>query len=185
MSPKSCRLFGKGQAPRNARHPVESRKSPKLKGVIFQAVFATWQACLDLPYSSAVTLQSRPVLHRQMAGARVIAADSGMKHARALAVMPELWVGDFDSSGSELLLDYAHVPRQTHPADKDATDGEIAVAAALKLGAREFILIGGLGGPERSCHGPPRLGPSFGPIRPHVFHFQWQRGSLSAHCRGL
>jgi thiamine pyrophosphokinase len=97
-----------------------------------------------------------PRLHRQLAGARVIAADSGMKHSRALGVMPELWVGDFDSSGSELLLDYAHVPRQTHPADKDATDGEIAVAAALKLGAREFILIGGLGG--QSDHATAHLG---------------------------
>jgi thiamine pyrophosphokinase len=85
-------------------------------------------------------------LHRQIAGARVIAADRGMKHARALGVVPELWVGDFDSSGSELLLDYAHVPRQTHPADKDATDGEIAVGEALRRGANEIILIGGLGG---------------------------------------
>jgi thiamine pyrophosphokinase len=97
-----------------------------------------------------------PRLHRQIAGTRVIAADRGMKHARALGVMPELWVGDFDSSGSELLLDYAHVPRQTHPADKDATDGEIAVAAALKLGAKEFILIGGLGG--QSDHATAHLG---------------------------
>lgn len=97
-----------------------------------------------------------PRLHRQIAGTRVIAADRGMKHARALRVMPELWVGDFDSSGSELLLDYAHVPRQTHPADKDATDGEIAVAAAMKLGAKEFILIGGLGG--QSDHATAHLG---------------------------
>jgi thiamine pyrophosphokinase len=97
-----------------------------------------------------------PRLHRQIAGARIIAADSGMKHARALGVMPELWVGDFDSSGSELLLDYARVPCQIHPADKDATDGEIAVAAALKLGAKEFILIGGLGG--QSDHATAHLG---------------------------
>lgn len=97
-----------------------------------------------------------PRLHRQIAGARIIAADSGMKHAGALGVLPELWVGDFDSSGSELLLDYAHVPRQTHPADKDATDGEIAVAAALKLGAKEFVLIGGLGG--QSDHAAAHLG---------------------------
>jgi len=97
-----------------------------------------------------------PRLHRQIAGARIIAADSGMKHARALGVMPELWVGDFDSSGSELLLDYAHVPRQTHPADKDATDGEIAVAAAMKRGATEFILIGGLGG--QGDHATAHLG---------------------------
>ena len=97
-----------------------------------------------------------PRLLRQMAGARVIAADSGMKHARALGVIPELWVGDFDSSGSELLLDYAHVPRQTHSADKDATDGEIAVAAALQMGAKEFVLIGGLGG--QSDHATAHLG---------------------------
>ena len=91
-------------------------------------------------------LKVTPRLRRQIAGDRVIAADSGMKHARALGVRPELWVGDFDSSGSELLIDYAEIPRQIHRADKDATDGEIAIAAALKLGAKEFVLIGGLGG---------------------------------------
>jgi thiamine pyrophosphokinase len=97
-----------------------------------------------------------PRLHRQIAGARVIAADSGMKHARSLGVIPELWVGDFDSAGSELLLDYAHVPRKAYPSDKDATDGEIAVAAALQMGAREIILIGGLGG--QSDHATAHLG---------------------------
>jgi len=97
-----------------------------------------------------------PRLHRQIAGARFIAADSGMKHASALGIVPELWVGDFDSAGSELLLDYAHVPRQTHAADKDATDGEIAVNEALRLDANEFILIGGLGG--QSDHATAHLG---------------------------
>jgi thiamine pyrophosphokinase len=79
-----------------------------------------------------------------------------MKHARALGLVPELWVGDFDSSGSELMLDYADVPRQTHSADKDATDGEIAVMEALRLGAKEIILIGGLGG--QSDHATAHLG---------------------------
>lgn len=91
-------------------------------------------------------LSVTPRLRRQIAGARIIAADSGMKHARALEVVPELWVGDFDSAGSELMLDYSQVPRQAHSADKDATDGEIAVGEALRLGAREVILVGGLGG---------------------------------------
>jgi thiamine pyrophosphokinase len=104
--------------------------------------------------SGDLTVTSR--LHRQIGGARFIAADSGMKHARALGIVPELWVGDFDSSGSELMLDYAHVPRQTHPADKDATDGEIAIAAALQMGAKEFILLGGLGG--QSDHATAHFG---------------------------
>ena len=97
-----------------------------------------------------------PRLRRQIAGARFIAADSGMKHARVLGIVPELWVGDFDSAGSELMLDYALVPRQTYLADKDATDGEIAVKEALRLGASEFVLIGGLGG--QSDHATAHLG---------------------------
>ena len=91
-------------------------------------------------------LHVTPRLRAQVAGARFIAADSGMAHARVLGIKPELWVGDFDSAGSELLLFYAEVPRQTYPADKDATDGEIAVQEALKLGATEIILLGGMGG---------------------------------------
>jgi thiamine pyrophosphokinase len=97
-----------------------------------------------------------PRLRRQIAGARIIAADSGMKHASSLGFIPELWVGDFDSAGSELLLDYALVPRQTHSADKDATDGEIAVGEALRRGANEIVLIGGLGG--ESDHVTAHLG---------------------------
>lgn len=97
-----------------------------------------------------------PRLRRQIAGARTIAADSGMKHALALGLMPELWVGDFDSSGSELMRDYALVPRKAYSSDKDATDGEIAVGEALRLGASEIILIGGMGG--QSDHATAHLG---------------------------
>lgn len=95
-------------------------------------------------------------LRKQIAGARFIAADSGMRHASALGVTPELWVGDFDSAGSELMLDYAKVPRQSYPAEKDATDGEIAVTEAMKLGATEIMLIGGFGG--QSDHATVHLG---------------------------
>lgn len=85
-------------------------------------------------------------LRRQLAGARVIAADGGMIHAAALGLDPELWIGDFDSSGSELLLRYRHVARHSHPPEKDATDGDLAVAEALKRGGRDFVLVGGFGG---------------------------------------
>lgn len=85
-------------------------------------------------------------LARQIAGARVIAADSGMAHARALGVEPELWVGDFDSTPPELERRFAAVPRQAYPSDKDLTDGEIAIDAALALGAGSLVLAGAFGG---------------------------------------
>ena len=85
-------------------------------------------------------------LRQQISGAKIIAADSGIKHAAVLNVSPMLWVGDFDSAGSELALDYAAVPKLVFSADKDATDGEIAVNEALKLGATALILVGAFGG---------------------------------------
>jgi thiamine pyrophosphokinase len=87
-----------------------------------------------------------PRLKSQIKGARVIAADSGMMHAASLHIMPELWVGDFDSAGSELTMQYRDVPRETFSTEKDATDGDIAVDAAIRRGATEIILLGGLGG---------------------------------------
>lgn len=85
-------------------------------------------------------------LRKQVQGTRVIAADSGIAHATGLGLAPELWVGDFDSAGSDLERAFAHVPRHVFPAAKDATDGEIAIAEALKLGATDLVLVGGFGG---------------------------------------
>ena len=81
-----------------------------------------------------------------------------MMHAASLGVVPELWVGDFDSAGSELTLQYREVPRETFPAEKDATDGDIAVSEAIRRGAREIILLGGLGG--QTDHAAGLLGQS-------------------------
>ena len=100
--------------------------------------------CFAILLGGDLTVTAR--LRRQITGARIIAADSGMMHAGALRVVPELWVGDFDSAGSELAVQYAEVPRATFPADKDATDGAIAVEEAIRRGARKLMLLGGLGG---------------------------------------
>ena len=91
-------------------------------------------------------LTPAPRLLAQVAGSRCIAADGGMAHARSLGLEAELWVGDFDSTPAQLEADYRHIPRQTHPADKAMTDGEIAIEAALSRGARDLVLAGGLGG---------------------------------------
>ena len=83
---------------------------------------------------------------RQVAGARVIAADSGIAHAEALRAEPELWVGDFDSTTAEIAARYEAVPRKAFPSEKDLTDGEIAIDAALALGAESILLAGAFGG---------------------------------------
>lgn len=87
-----------------------------------------------------------PRLSRQIEGARVIAADSGMRHAASLGLSPELWTGDFDSVEQGLIDAHADVPTEIFPSEKDITDGEIAIEAALKRGARELVLVGAFGG---------------------------------------
>lgn len=86
-----------------------------------------------------------------VSGARVIAADGGMRHAGALGLRPELWVGDFDSTPAALIEEWRDVPREPYPAAKNETDGEIAVSMARERGADRIILAGALGG-ERSDH---------------------------------
>lgn len=86
-----------------------------------------------------------------ISGSRVIAADGGMRHAPALNLVPEMWVGDFDSSDPALFERFARVPRLEYPAAKAMTDGEIAVEQALARRARRLIFVGGLGG-TRSDH---------------------------------
>jgi thiamine pyrophosphokinase len=90
-------------------------------------------------------------LSAQVAGTRMIAADGGMRHAAGIGRMPELWVGDFDSTPQDLIAAWPQVPREPYPPAKNETDGEIAVAAAVARGARRLILAGALGG-ERSDH---------------------------------
>jgi thiamine pyrophosphokinase len=87
-----------------------------------------------------------PRLEKQVAGARTIAADSGMTHAGPLGLDVELWVGDFDSTSEELASRYTAIERQAYPPAKNATDGELAVAEAVRRGAEEIILVGAFGG---------------------------------------
>lgn len=91
-------------------------------------------------------LQPTPELEARIAGTRVIAADSGIRHAAALGLTPELWVGDFDSVTAETIAANAGIERDVHPADKDFTDGELAVACALERGATALVLVGAFGG---------------------------------------
>jgi thiamine pyrophosphokinase len=92
-----------------------------------------------------------PRLDRQIEASRVIAADAGIGHARMLGIVPELWVGDFDSVPANLPENLAAVPKTVFPAEKDKTDGELAIAEALDRGATSLVLAGAFGG-KRADH---------------------------------
>jgi len=85
-------------------------------------------------------------LRTQLSGRTVIAADSGIEHARTLGLDVSLWVGDFDSASEASHAEFAHVPRDEWSSDKDMSDGEIAIDAALKQDATSILLVGALGG---------------------------------------
>ena len=77
----------------------------------------------------------------------IIAADSGLDHAVEAGLRPTVLVGDLDSiSASGRMWAYAReVEIHEHPADKDATDTEIAIERALQVpDARQLLVIGGL-----------------------------------------
>jgi thiamine pyrophosphokinase len=78
----------------------------------------------------------------------VVAADGGARHAGALGLRIDRWVGDADSIREAELerLRAAGVAIERHPVDKDETDAELALAAAAAAGARRITVLGALGG---------------------------------------
>lgn len=77
-----------------------------------------------------------------------IAADGGARHLETLGLSPDVIVGDLDSIDEGLLarLREEGAAVERHPAAKDATDLELAIARAVRDGATEILLIGALGG---------------------------------------
>ena len=74
----------------------------------------------------------------------VIAADEGFDNARDLGIHVDLLVGDLDSASPGAAHQAQAVER--HPVDKDETDLELALAAALNAGMESVTVIGTIGG---------------------------------------
>ena len=85
---------------------------------------------------------------RWLDGATVIAADAGAVTLDRLGRVPDRLVGDLDSIPAALLarLGDAGVAIDRHPADKDASDTELALEAAFAAGATEVVILGAIGG---------------------------------------
>ena len=75
----------------------------------------------------------------------VIAADSGLDHAMELGLEVDLLVGDLDSVSEPALADAIArgTPVERHRPDKDATDTELALAAAVVRGCTHLVGVGG------------------------------------------
>ncbi len=78
----------------------------------------------------------------------VVAADSGLDHALSLGLRPDFVVGDMDSvdPASLATIEESGVPVERYPADKDATDLELALSRVISRGHEETVVIGGHGG---------------------------------------
>lgn len=86
-------------------------------------------------------------LKHQIKDSYIIAADNGIQHIEKLEIIPQLWVGDFDSCDNinDYLQRYS-IPVKKYSRDKDKTDGALAIEEALQRGASELIIVGAFGG---------------------------------------
>jgi thiamine pyrophosphokinase len=80
--------------------------------------------------------------------APVVAADRGLDYALALGLDVTVAVGDFDSASAEAVAEAeaAGVRIERHPAEKDATDLELALDAALVMAPQRILVLAGTGG---------------------------------------
>ncbi len=89
----------------------------------------------------------------------VVAADGGWEKATSLGLRPDLLVGDGDSlpAGKVAELEAAGVAVEQARVDKDESDAELAVQAALDRGATSIAILGALGG-QRFDHALANVG---------------------------
>jgi thiamine pyrophosphokinase len=81
-------------------------------------------------------------------GAPVIAADKGLEHAISLGLEVTVAVGDFDSASPDVVAraEAGATTVERHPAEKDATDLELALDRALSMSPERIVVLSGDGG---------------------------------------
>ncbi|MEX1295058.1 MAG: thiamine diphosphokinase [Candidatus Limnocylindrales bacterium] len=78
---------------------------------------------------------------------RLVAADGGAAHVLAAGLVPDVVVGDFDSLGAaeRRRLEELGVELRVASPDKDESDMELCLLAALEAGATHVTIVGALG----------------------------------------
>jgi thiamine pyrophosphokinase len=117
---------------------------------------------LDGPFDTVLVVTGAAALDPAAVDAvaradRIVAADGGLDHARAAGLVPDVLVGDLDSvSADGLRWAQANIPIERHPADKAATDTELALRRAVAMQPRRLLLIAGRG--DRLDHAIAAIG---------------------------
>ncbi len=78
----------------------------------------------------------------------VVASDGGAHELLKAERPPDVIVGDLDSLTPDDFkwADALDIPFERHPAEKDETDGELALEKAIAMGATSVMMLGGHGG---------------------------------------
>jgi thiamine pyrophosphokinase len=78
----------------------------------------------------------------------LLAADGGTRHLLDLGLLPSLVIGDLDSvtADERRRLEAAGVALRQYPRDKNETDLELALQAAVAAGHTRILVVGALGG---------------------------------------
>lgn len=75
----------------------------------------------------------------------LICADGGANYARELNLKPDIIIGDMDSITAETRAFFKAIKFESYPSKKDETDTELAITHAIKIGADNVTILGGLG----------------------------------------
>ena len=111
-----------------------------MKATLVQAVVAL-----------AGEIHDSALVRRALGGAGlIVAADGGANRLRRLGILPHVVIGDLDSLAGEDLFQLKSVGVEfaPHPDPEQRTDGDVAIAYALKRGATSLIVLGSFGGPR-------------------------------------
>ena len=77
----------------------------------------------------------------------LIAVDGGLRHIETLGLSPTLIIGDLDSADPHKIKSYRNqgIEIRTFPTDKDETDLELALQAAIELKPESIWIVAALG----------------------------------------
>jgi thiamine pyrophosphokinase len=77
----------------------------------------------------------------------IIAADKGAQYCLDAEIVPDIVIGDMDSlpRKARLQLEKIGVDMVAYSPDKDKTDTQLALECAIKKGAKEIVILSGIG----------------------------------------